>query len=74
MKTLQDQNSLFQVAEVKVRYKPAVKPSERPKINYSKDIYNILIRHWDLDRFEMQEEFKVMLITQLNWLKALNPP
>jgi len=66
MEMLKDQISLFQVSEISVSYKPKFKACERPKINSSKDIYNLLYNNWDLNKMELQEQFKVILLNRAN--------
>jgi DNA repair protein RadC len=63
------QTSRLQVAEIKLSYKSAVKPSELLKINSSRDAYNVLIETWDETRIEFIEQFKVLLLNRAN--KAL---
>jgi len=62
----QVQNSLFMVSEIKVSYQPKFKASERPKINQSKDAYNILFNNWDQGRIEMNEQFFILLLNRAN--------
>jgi DNA repair protein RadC len=52
------------VAEVELVYKTKVKASERPLIKTSNDCYETLLKVWDENKMEMQEEFKVLLINQ----------
>lgn len=54
------------VAEVELVYKTKVKPSERPKVNSSKDIYEVLRQTWDENKIEMVEEFKVIFLNRGN--------
>ncbi|MBY0477653.1 MAG: JAB domain-containing protein [Chitinophagaceae bacterium] len=54
------------VAEVELVYKTKVKASERPKVNSSKDIYNILKQVWDENKIDMLEEFKVIFLNRAN--------
>ena len=54
------------VAEVELVYKTKVKASERPKVNSSKDIYNILNQVWDENKIDMLEEFKVIFLNRAN--------
>ena len=54
------------VAEVELVYKTKVKASERPKVNSSKDIYNILRQVWDENKIDMLEEFKVIFLNRAN--------
>lgn len=54
------------VAEVELVYKTKVKASERPKINSSKDIYEIIRQLWDANKIDMLEEFKVLLLNRGN--------
>ncbi|MBN8651425.1 MAG: JAB domain-containing protein [Cyclobacteriaceae bacterium] len=65
METNQEKNHV-QVAEIQLSYKTMVKPSERPKINSSRDAYNILLQTWDDDKIEFVEQFKVLLINRAN--------
>jgi len=62
----QIQNSLFMVSEIKVSYQPKFNACERPKINQSKDAYNILFNNWDQGRIEMNEQFYILLLNQAN--------
>jgi len=50
----------YQVAEIQLTYMSNVKPSLRPKINHSKDAYQLLLASWDDTRIELLEQFKVM--------------
>lgn len=62
----QIQNSLFMVSEIKVTYQPKFKASERPKVNQSKDAYNILFNNWDHGRIELNEQFFILLLNRAN--------
>jgi DNA repair protein RadC len=54
------------VAEVELVYKTKVKASERPLIKSSKDCYATLLKVWDENKIEFQEEFKVLLLNRAN--------
>ena len=60
------QNTLFNVSEVEIIYRPNYKIADRPKINGSKDAYNILMDHWDDGKMEFLEEFKILLLNRRN--------
>lgn len=64
-KTLQ-QTDWTQVAEIEIVYKTKVKPSNRPKITGSKDIYPLLLSIWDMNLIELQEQFIVLLLNRNN--------
>ena len=66
MEKLKSQISLFQVSEIQVSYRPKFKASERPKVSTSEEVYQILFNHWDLDKIELQEQFKVLLLNRAN--------
>ena len=66
MATQQDQISLYQVSEINLSYRPKFKASERPKITSSKDAYDILYNNWDLDKIELLEQFKILLLNRAN--------
>jgi DNA repair protein RadC len=57
------------VAEIQLTYKSDVKPSQRPKINGSKDAYYVFLENWDDSKIEFVEQFKVLLLNRAN--KAL---
>ncbi|WP_449438807.1 JAB domain-containing protein [Pedobacter steynii] len=65
------QNTLFKVAEVEIRYKPYYKPSERPQISEAYDAYKILMQHWQQDKIELLEEFKILLLNRRNRVLGL---
>lgn len=58
------QTSQPQVAEIQLSYKSTIKASLRPKINTSKDAYNVLIETWDESKIEFIEQFKVLLLNR----------
>ncbi len=62
----QDQFPHSVVAEIQLSYHPAVKPSQRPKIGASREVYELFKANWDQDRLELQEQFKVMLLNRAN--------
>jgi len=64
MEKQNDQISLFQVSEIEVSYRPKFKASERPKVTQSKDIYSLLYHNWDMNKMELQEQFKVVLLSR----------
>ena len=61
-----NEKRLYQVAEIQLTYKSNVKPSLRPKVNGSRDAFNILKESWDESRIELVEQFKVMLTNRAN--------
>lgn len=71
MEKLQNQISLFQVSEIEVSYRPKFKASERPRITQSKDIYSLLYHSWDMNKMELQEQFKVLLLNRGNKVLGL---
>ena len=54
------------VSEVELIYKSKVKASDRPRISDSREAYALLMFHWDLDKIELVEEFKVIFLNQAN--------
>jgi DNA repair protein RadC len=57
---------LNKVSEVEVAYSPNFNVSERPIINHSKTAYSILAEHWNFDKIELLEEFKILLLNRNN--------
>lgn len=66
MEKLQKQISLFQVSEIDVTYRPKFKASERPTITGSRDVYTILNQNWDMNKMELLEQFKILLLNRAN--------
>ena len=62
-------NKVTKVAEVSLKYKTRIKPSERIQIKSSADANNIFIQGWNEDTLEHVEEFKILLLNRSN--KAL---
>ncbi|RZK18895.1 MAG: hypothetical protein EOO86_09025 [Pedobacter sp.] len=58
--------SIFKVSEIEIRYRPAFKLSEKPKVTSSDIAYEILDQNWDYNRMELLEEFKVLLLNRQN--------
>lgn len=52
------------VAEIEISYKPLIKPSLRPKLSSPEDAYRLLIDSWDMEKIELVEQFKVMLLNR----------
>lgn len=65
METL-EKTSMSQVAEIQITYNPVVKPSQRPKIDCSKDVYELLSNNWDVNKIEFVEQFKIILLNRAN--------
>ena len=61
-----NEKTLFEVAEIQLSYKSKVKPSLRPKVTGSKDVYEILSKYWDENKIEFVEQFKVLLLNRAN--------
>jgi DNA repair protein RadC len=52
------------VSEVELIYRSKVKVSERPIVKDSKTAYELLLKNWDLDKIELLEDFKILLLNQ----------
>ncbi|HEX4849793.1 MAG TPA: JAB domain-containing protein [Puia sp.] len=55
-----------QVEEVELIFKSKVKASQRPKVTSSDAAYKIFLQTWDINKIELVEEFKVMLLNRAN--------
>jgi len=60
------ENSFYQLAEIEISYKPAFKAVERPQIDSSNKAYHILKSNWNMNKIELVEEFKVILLNRRN--------
>lgn len=54
------------VAEIELRYKTIIKPSQCPKIIEVEDVVKLLLDTWDTEKIELVEQFKVILLNRAN--------
>lgn len=54
----------YEVAEIELVYKTNVNVNRRPTICGSKSAYQIFLKEWDKNKIELQEQFKVMLLSR----------
>lgn len=66
MDTLERKIDLYEVAEIKLSYSAKVKASQRPKVDSSRQVYEVFAQAWDINLIEFTEEFKVMLLSRAN--------
>jgi DNA repair protein RadC len=57
-----DVKSLFTITEVALIYRNKVKPTDRRQIKTAADAYKILLATWDMNKIELVEEFKIVLL------------
>lgn len=50
------------VTEVELIYRNKSKANERPSIRTSMDAYHLLLRTWDENKIELQEQFRIVLL------------
>ncbi|MDF3077997.1 MAG: repair protein [Sphingobacteriaceae bacterium] len=68
-----ENQSIYEVAEVQLTYRPKVKPSNRPKVLSSLEASKIVRGGWDLDRLEFVEEFKIILLNRASRVLGIVP-
>ena len=71
METNQIKPAYFNVAEIQLTYKTKVPPSERPKVDSSRNAYDILRSQWDENKIEFIEQFKVLFLNRANRVLGL---
>ncbi len=54
--------NLFKVAEVELVYRSLPQNEYRPVITCAAISYNILKNHWDENKMDLQEQFKILLL------------
>lgn len=57
---------LMNVAEVQLSFKTKVSPKDRPQVSSSRDAYELLMKNWDEDGFELYETFMLLLLNRAN--------
>ena len=55
-------SAALKVTEVNLVYRNKAKASERPRVMSSKEAFNVLMKSWDQDKIELQEQFRVLLL------------
>jgi len=55
---------LNRISEIEVIYRPEFKATECPQVLSALDAYQIFIEHWNKERIEFNEEFKIMLLNR----------
>lgn len=52
----------YDIPEIQISYTSNVLPYNRPKIHSSWDAYRIALSHWDMNRIDLVEQFKIVLM------------
>lgn len=55
--------------ECEIVYKHKQRPSERPRVTCSRDVYNLVLPHWQ--RLEVSESFKILMLDSRNRVKSI---
>ncbi len=58
--------SLFSVTEVELVYRNKVRPEDRLKLVDSTSVYDVLLHAWDMNKIELVEQFKIVLLDHSN--------
>ena len=66
MDTLERKVDLWDVAEIQLSYQTKVKASVRPKVTCSRQVYEVLPKHWGEGSMEFVKPFKVLLLSRDN--------
>jgi DNA repair protein RadC len=64
--SIKPQHPELRAAEVKLKYKTKVLSANRTSVKASKDAFELLWNHWDLEQIEHSEEFKILLLNHSN--------
>lgn len=56
----------YAFSEINVTYTPLTEQYERPKIMRSRDAYNIFMQTWDMNKMDVQEQFKMLCMDRQN--------
>ena len=59
-----EKQTLHQVAEISLTYRPQIRPMDRPQVSTAKEAYQVLLSAWDKGKIEFIEEFKVILLNR----------
>lgn len=53
-----------QVPQIQLSYTSAANPTDLPKLTEITDAYNIFIANWDMNKIELVEQFKILLLNR----------
>lgn len=59
-------SNLFSVTEVEIIYRNKTKASDRRPVKSSQDAYQLLLMAWDMNKIELVEQFKIILLDRKN--------
>ena len=59
-----NKEKLFMVSEIELVFKPKMKPSQRPVVKCAEDAYNLMMKTWNMDTIELNEQMKVIYLNK----------
>ncbi|WP_406825440.1 RadC family protein [Pedobacter sp. KACC 23697] len=59
---MKTQHSLYNVSEIEIHYRNRLDPLHKVKVNRSEHANSILMANWDLNKIELLEQFKILLL------------
>lgn len=62
--SITNDNDLYRITEVELTYKNKVPANDRIRIRHEADAYKVLMNVWDLNKIELVEQFKILLLGQ----------
>lgn len=63
---MKNEETELQAAEIEIVYRSRVAAKDRIQIRHSADAFKLFWEHWDKDKIEYCEQFKIMLLNQKN--------
>jgi DNA repair protein RadC len=64
MMKAQNDDPMFQVAEIQVSYYPKFKASDRPVITSSRDAYKVFLSKWNMGQINLREQFYMLILNK----------
>lgn len=58
--------NLFSVTEIELIYRNKARAENRPLLNSSKAAYELLINNWNMNKIDLVEQFKIVLLDRRN--------
>lgn len=59
-------NGSSNITEVELVYHNKTKPNDRPAVGCSSQAYDLLLKSWDMNKIDLQEQFRIMLLDRKN--------
>ena len=65
-------SDLYNVSEIQIIYRNKIPANDRPKVTSSQEAFKLFISSWDMNRIELVEQFKILLLNRGNRVMGIS--